>query len=93
MKMCPGTFGPPPYEIAMIEPNQAIIMGHKENGAWIETWQFVLIPQADGSTHLIVRSRNASEGWLWDVIRPGEFMMGRGMMLGIKERAEGMVAR
>lgn len=89
MKMCPGTSGPPPYEIAILEKNKAIIMGHKQNGDWIEVWQFNLVPQEDGTTRLVIRSRNAAEGWFWDVMRPGEFIMMRGMMLGIKERAEG----
>jgi len=88
MKMCPGTFGPPPYEIAMLEPNRAIVMGHRENGDWIEVWQFILAPQNDGTTRLVIRSRSVAEGWFWDAIRPGEFVMMRGMMLGIKERAE-----
>jgi hypothetical protein len=42
---------------------------------------------------LVIRSRSAAEGWFWDAIRPGEFIMMRRMMLGIKERAEGMAAR
>ncbi len=90
MKMCPGISGPPPYEIAILKPDQSIIMGHKENGAWIEVWQFNLVPQNDGTTRLVIRSRNAAQGWFWDVIRPGEFIMMRGMMFGIKERAEGV---
>lgn len=90
VKMCPGVSGPPPYEVALIEPDQAIVLGHRENGNWIEVWQFNLIPQVDGSTRFILRSRNAAQGWFWDVIRPGEFIMARGMLLGIKERAEGM---
>lgn len=90
VKMCPGVSGPPPYEVALIEPDQAIVLGHRENGSWIEVWQFSLIPQVDGSTRFILRSRNAAQGWFWDVIRPGEFIMARGMLLGIKERAEGM---
>jgi hypothetical protein len=44
VKMCPGSFGPPPYEVAQIEPDRAVVMGHKENGAWVETWHFVIIP-------------------------------------------------
>jgi hypothetical protein len=88
MKMCPGTSGPPPYEIAILKPNQAIVMGHKDNGAWVEAWQFNLVPQEDGTTRLVIRSRSSAEGLIWDVIRPGEFIMMRGMMLGIKERAE-----
>lgn len=91
VKMCPGTSGPPPYEVALLESDRAMILGHQENGEWIEVWQFVLLPQADGSTRLIVRSRNAAQGWFWDVIRPGEFIMARGMLLGIRERAEGML--
>jgi hypothetical protein len=90
VKMCPGTSGPPPYEVAVLEPDRALVLGHQENGTWIEVWQFILIPQPDGSTRLIVRSRNAAQGWFWDVIRPGEFIMARGMMQGIKQRAEGM---
>lgn len=90
MKMCPGTSGPPPYEIAILESNHGIVMGHKDNSAWVEVWQFHLVPRQDGTTRLVIRSRNAAEGLLWDMIRPGEFIMSRGMLLGIKERAEGM---
>lgn len=93
VKMCPGSSGPPPYEVALLESDRAMILGHQENGEWIEVWQFVLLPQTDGSTRLIVRSRNAAQGWFWDVIRPGEFIMARGMLLGIRERAEGMTAQ
>lgn len=88
MKMCPGTSGPPPYEIAIIEPNRAIVMGHKQDGTWVEVWQFNFAPQEDGSTRLVIRSRSAAEGWFWDAIRPGEFIMMRAMMLGVRERAE-----
>ena len=88
VKMCPGPSGPPPYEVALLEPNRVIVMGHRENENWIEVWQFILIPQEDGSTRLILRSRNAAQGWFWDAIRPGEFIMARGMLLGIKERSE-----
>jgi hypothetical protein len=90
MKMCPGTSGPPPYEIAILEPGRAIVMGHKQNGQWVEVWQFHFIPQGDGTTRLVIRSRSAAEGWIWDAMRPGEFIMMRGMLQGIKERAEAM---
>jgi hypothetical protein len=90
VKMCPGTSGPPPYEVALLEPDQAIVLGHQDKGAWTDVWQFILIPQNDGTTRFVLRSRSAMEGLLWDVIRPGEFIMMRGMMLGIKARAEGM---
>ena len=101
VKMCPEeNWGPPAYEVAMLEPDHIVVLGHKDSSAvdqdhatWSDIWQFVLVPQADGSTHLILRSRDAKEGWIWHAMRPGEFIMARGMLLGIKERAEGMGSR
>ena len=90
VKMCPGDWGPPAYEVALVMPNRAIVMGHQENGRWSDIWQFVLVPQADGTTRLVARGRDTKTGTIWDVIRPGQFVMERGMLLGIKERAEGM---
>lgn len=91
VKMCPDENAPPAYEVAMIDSDHAIILGHYENGQWVDVWQLVLVPQAEGTTRLILRSRDAKQGWMWDMIRPGEFIMMRGMLLGIRERAEGMV--
>jgi len=85
--MCPNDM-PPGFEVAMIEPNRTIVMGHQEKGIWSDVWQFVLVPQSDGTTRLVLRSRDAKEGWMWDVIRPGEFIMVRRMMLTIRGRAE-----
>jgi len=88
MKMCPGTFGPPPYIIAEIVPNRAIVMGHQENGEWVDLWQLILQPQPDGTTRLIQRTRTMMTGGIWDIIHPIVFMMERGMLLGVKARAE-----
>lgn len=88
VKMCPDENMPPAYVVARMDPGQALILGHQEDDQWVEVWQFVLIPQQDGSTRLVIRSRNAAEGLFWNIIRPGEFIMMRGMMLGIKDRAE-----
>lgn len=91
VKMCPEEgWGPPPYEVAIMESDYAIVMGHQENGIWKDVWQFILVPQGDGTTRLILRGRDLKSGGIWDVIRPGVFIMERGMLLGIKERAEGM---
>jgi hypothetical protein len=89
VKMCPGTWGPPAYEVALIEPDKALVIGHQENGEWLDVWQFILVPQTDGTTRLVARGRDTKTGGIWDVIRPGQFIMERGMLLGIKERAEG----
>ncbi len=89
VKMCPEQFGPPPYTVAEIKPNQAVVLGHQENGKWVEIWQFVLVPQPDNSTRLVLRSRTNAVGGFWDVIHPGIFIMERGMLSGIRDRAEG----
>jgi len=86
--MCPDGFGPPPYTVAQIHPNQAMVMGHQEGDKWVDVYQFVITPQADGSSRLILRTRTMMVGGLWDIIHPGVFIMERGMLRGIKERAE-----
>jgi hypothetical protein len=88
VKLCPGSFGPPPYAVAQVDPNHAVVMGHKENGNWVETWHFVIIPQSDGTSRLILRNRSMVTSGFWAIIHPGIFIMERGMLLGIKERAE-----
>ncbi|MCA2002900.1 MAG: hypothetical protein LDL51_13630, partial [Chloroflexi bacterium] len=86
VEMCPnGT--PPAYVVAQIVPNKALVMGHQENGAWVDLWQFVLVPQGD-STRLILRTRTMMVGGFWSVIHPGIFVMERGLLLGVKKRAE-----
>ena len=87
VKMCPDS-GPPPYQVALIEPYKVIAMGHQEDGKWVDLWQFVLRPQSDSTTRLILRTRSMLTGGIWSVLHPGIFVMERGMLLGIKKRAE-----
>jgi len=90
VRMCPGESGPPPFTVAQLHPNQAMVMGHQENGVWVDLYQFVIVPQADGSSRLILRTRTNMTGGLWDIIHPGVFIMERGMLNGIKMRAEAL---
>jgi hypothetical protein len=92
MKMCPGDFGPPPYEVAQIKPDQALVLGHRSSDGWAETWQFVLQPQSDSSVRLVMRNRSEMSGGIRTVLHPGIFIMQRAMLLGIKDRAEQMSA-
>jgi hypothetical protein len=85
MKMCAGDFAPPPYIVAQVIPNQAVVFGHKENDQWVELWAFVLVPQADGSTRLISRTRTNMIGGFWEVIRPITFIMEQKMLTTLKE--------
>ena len=88
VRMCPGEAGPPPYIVAQLHPQRAIVMGHQENGQWVDLYQFVITPQPDGTSRLVLRTRTMMTGGLWDLIHPGVFIMERGMLQGIKARAE-----
>jgi hypothetical protein len=88
MKMCAGEFAPPPYIVIETLPNQAVIYGHKEGDAWVDVWQFVLVPQSDGTTRLITRTSTNMTGGMWEVIRPISFTMERKMLLTLKKLAE-----
>ena len=93
VKMCPKQPAPPPYIVAQIHLNQAIVMGHKENGQWVDLYQFVIVPQQDGTTRLILRTRTNAVGGFWTVIHPGVFIMERGLLLGVKARAEALASQ
>ncbi len=52
--------GPPPYEVAALEPERALILGHRlldKAPAWGESWAFVLQQIDERSTRLIIRER------------------------------------
>jgi hypothetical protein len=87
--------------IAMYEPRHAMVLvsprdyenlakyGPPIDGAWT----FIVDPEGENASRLIMRSRGRSTGLLkrafdYLVFDPAHFIMERGMMLGIKERAE-----
>lgn len=80
------------WRILQLEPGRAMVL---------EGWgAFVLRPQAGGTTRFHIRLRGHGEPSLLGValgplsvfgFEPAHFIMERGMMLGIKARAEGMM--
>ena len=88
MKMCAGEFAPPPYIVARVLPNEAVIFGHTEGDKWMESWQFYLVPQADGSTRLLTRTSTNMVGGAWEVFNRIAFVMERKMLLTIRNLAE-----
>jgi hypothetical protein len=86
----PAAIRPAAVHGSHAEPNQAVVMGHKENGKWVDLRQFIIVPQTDGTSRLILRTRTMAVGGFWDVIHPGIFVMERGLLLGVQERAEGL---
>jgi hypothetical protein len=96
VKLCPGDFGPPAYTVIELIPERAMIIGHPPQTeverlsgiAWVDTWALVLEPVDENTTRLIMRTRNAIRlSWI-DWIEPGVFIMQRGMLRGIRQRAE-----
>jgi hypothetical protein len=85
--------------VADLQPGRALVLAastpsrpaRPEDAPW--TWSFVLQPQDDGTTRLIVRNRNATIGAagdaIWDrIVGPISFAMERKTMSGIAQRAE-----
>jgi hypothetical protein len=77
-----------------LRPNEAVLlcfgMENAREESCIDTWQLVLIPQGDGSTRLLLRSRMAMEQEL--LIKMTyfiQFLMERKMLLTFREMAEG----
>jgi hypothetical protein len=83
----PGRFGDAPrLEVLEVEPGRALVLGRPDRPG---TWAFVLEPVDENATRLIARSRNAeSAPYIYAVFGLAHLLMERGMLLGIKERAE-----
>lgn len=95
-----GDFG---WYVMAIEPDRALVMkladvqagrpSRREEPPFMEfTWSFVLEPQRDRSTRLLVRERVAFgkpvARFAYSPVGVVSFVMTRKMLLGIKERAE-----
>ncbi len=93
VNMCKTQPAPPPYIVAQIHPNRAVVLGHQENGKWVDMYQFVIVPQQDGTSRLILRTRTNAVGGFWTAIHPGVFVMEYGLLHGVKARAEALAGR
>ena len=103
VRMYPEGSGPPPYRVAAMVSNRAFVIGHPigdldapmtAQTEWNDTWTFALQPVDDKTTRLIIRARWSADGELsgdspiMRMIEPGTFIMERGSLWGVKERAE-----
>ena len=77
-----------------IEENHYLILGPPELPHFDSTWASVLLPQADGTTRLVSRVRARYKRWTASnivallILDPGQLIMERKWLLGVKERAE-----
>lgn len=74
--------------------NEAVLlcfgMEGKAEEPCIDTWQFILVPQADGSTRLLLRSNMEMKPELpIKLTYFAQFLMERKMLLTLRSRAEG----
>jgi hypothetical protein len=90
VKMCPGKFAPPPYVVAQVYPNRALVLGHQENDRWVDAYQFVLLRQANGTSRLLLRTRTLMEGGFWKIMQPVAFVMEQKMLRTLKQRVESL---
>jgi hypothetical protein len=79
--------------IVAIEPNRVLLLCHQvtdDATTCPGTWQFVLEAGGENATRLMLRARSGPSPTTWfDILaEPAYFLMTRGMMLGIKRRAE-----
>ena len=84
--------------VARVDPARALVLhgGLPAIGTGLSpydfTWAFVLRPETDGITRLVVRERYSyTHPWVAAMVEPVElvsFMMSRQMMRGIRHRAE-----
>ena len=98
IRMGPEGKAPPPFLVAQIVPGRALVIGHRnaQKSAWRDTYAFVLEPIDAQHTRLLHRNRAAEQFGIDRALEPGYFLMERGMLLGIRQRAErnrGLVAQ
>jgi hypothetical protein len=89
------------YRVAVIDEPQALVLVQEPPSGGRVTWSFTLRPLADRSCRLIVRSRRSAPadpaGRLalrleLLLLEPGYFVMERGVLRGIRKRAERQAA-
>lgn len=83
----------PGWPVAVLEPNRTLVFDIRQDGMHM-TWSWLLLPLAGSKTRLILRFRGHLRIPLvlapaFALMDPGEFVMVRRMLLGIKARAEG----
>jgi hypothetical protein len=86
----------PRWPVAAIESGRALVLDMRNLGAFEWVWQFGLYPVDETRTRLVSRSCVRAH-FVWArlftyAIEPAGFLMTRRMLLGIKERAEGLAS-
>ena len=87
----------PSWPVAVVDPPCALVLDMRNLDGFDWVWQFGLYPIDGTHTQLVsrscVRPQNIWARVLTYVIEPAGFVMTRRMLLGIKQRAEGMAPK
>jgi hypothetical protein len=85
--------------VRALDPGRALVVG-PPSGLWLDsTWAMAVYPTADDHTRLVSRVRAKVNRWsptapFWmAMLDPGQFVMERKFLLGVKERAEALAKR
>ena len=86
----------PSWPVAAIEPNRSLVLDMRNLDGFDWVWQFGLYPIDEKRTQLVSRSC-VRTNTVWArlatyAIEPAGFLMTRRMLLGLRERAEGLRA-
>jgi hypothetical protein len=79
--------------VAEIQPQRALVFRQTLPNGSAASWAFFLLPQDDGTTRVITRRRGGRPTVFDRVMSPGYVFMDRGMLRGLRERAEGSAIR
>lgn len=90
------------YEVRQIAPEHALVLLQRLPTGGLTSWSFILRSSGATRTRLVVRGRRSAPASLAEAIarqielvllEPGYFIMERGMLRGIKHRAETLAGR
>jgi hypothetical protein len=89
----PGQF----YRVTEIRPERALVLLQELPTGGLNSWSFNLRPVGPGGTRLVVRGRSSAPATFGEkfaraaellLLEPGYFVMERGMLRGVRSRAE-----
>src|SRR5688572_9750931 len=81
----PGQF----MTVAEIQPGRALVFRQTLPNGSTASWALLLLPEDDGTTRVVMRRRGGDPTLFDRVMAPGYAFMDRGMLHGLRERAEG----
>jgi hypothetical protein len=78
--------------VAELDPGRSLVLADEPTPGYVSTWDFGLYPLERGRTRLVLRRGAAGLGAIGralnTLLEPGFYVMDRGMLMGIKRRAE-----